>query len=173
MEEFRVRAAGASDIGRYRGILERASDQDRFFRFFGHVARGAGLHLEELGAVFAAGTVAVIAEAPDGTPLGVAHAVPDPSRASAEMAILVAADAQGNGVGAALVRALCEALRARGCRRLVAQSMEGNVKFAALARASHFRIAQRERGVTTWEQQLGTGKWRRSLAPAQQRAAGA
>jgi GNAT superfamily N-acetyltransferase len=155
MMEIQLRVAGPADLGRYRRILAGTSDEDRYFRFFGHVTRDAALRLERLGENLGSGSLAVVAEDETGHPLGLAHAILEPSRASAELGIIVAGDAQGRGVGTRLLAALAVALRERGCRTLTAQSLEANFKFAHLARANGFRVEQRRGGVIAWSRALG------------------
>ncbi|HET6510450.1 MAG TPA: GNAT family N-acetyltransferase [Baekduia sp.] len=71
--------------------------------------------------------VAVLAQAPD-VIVGVGRWVRDTrAPADAEIAIVIADDLQGRGVGTALGNALAEAARARGIERLTASMLPENV----------------------------------------------
>jgi GNAT superfamily N-acetyltransferase len=137
----------AADEAAYRSILTRTSEEDRYFRFFRAVdARtGSDIHaaVEE-----AYDTVGFIAEA-GAMPLGAAHAALLGDR-SAELAIVVAQDARGRGVGRALLAALIAHLRASGCERFIAHSLHDNSAFSRLASSIGLRVDHVEGADIRW-----------------------
>jgi len=126
-----VRPIVPADEAAYRSVLERTSEEDRYFRFFHAVDAldPADVHRFVESRPDMIGVIAT-----DGDlPLGAAHAALD--WPSAELAVVVAEDARGRGVGRALLATLTERLRALGYRHIVAEAMHENVAFAALARS--------------------------------------
>jgi GNAT superfamily N-acetyltransferase len=142
-----VRAIVPSDADNYRSILLRTSPQDRFCRFFhavGHfddeaVARYVESNTEAIG---------LIAEQ-RGRPLGVAHAF-FIDKESAEIAMLVANDAQHGGVGRLLFDRLMAALQQRRCVTVIAYALLQNNAFIHLARSVGMRPRSCDGGVVTW-----------------------
>ena len=126
-----VRAIRTTDEVAYLDILGRTTDDDRYYRFFRAVD-----HFDHADvARFVEpkpGVVGMIAS--DGTHgLGVAHAFI--SGDAAEIALVVAADAQRHGVGRRLVGGILDELAARGIATVTAVSLWENLAFAALARS--------------------------------------
>lgn len=126
-----------TDENAYRSILERTSDEDRYFRFF-----------HAVDALDPAGTRHMMEARPDmlgvlalesDIPLGAAHGALLADGRSAELAIVVAEDARGRGVGRVLLQTLMGRLEARGYTRFVAEAMHENAGFAALAKSVGLR----------------------------------
>jgi GNAT superfamily N-acetyltransferase len=130
---MRIRPIEPTDTEHYRSILERTSAEDRACRFFHAVDHFDAAEIRRF-VELPPDAVGFIAEE-NGRPLGIAHAFAVEHDA-AEFAIVVAADARRRGVGFALTSRVIAALRARGCRRIIAYALPANVAFASLARAA-------------------------------------
>jgi GNAT superfamily N-acetyltransferase len=128
-----IRPIKPTDTEHYRSVLERTSLEDRYCRFFHAVDHFAPAEIRRF-VELPPDAVGFIAEE-NGRALGVAHAFMV-ERNTAELAIIVAADARRRGVGFALTSRVIAALRARGCRRIIAYALRANFAFANLARAA-------------------------------------
>jgi len=78
--------------------------------------------------------------------VGVARFVREQCGETAEIALVVADDWQGRGLGRRLMHGLIAAARRRGVRRLVGTTLSENIAMLALARTLGFETA-RERGL--------------------------
>lgn len=78
--------------------------------------------------------------------VGVARFVREECGETAEIALVVADDWQGRGLGRRLMSGLIAAARRRGVRRLVGTTLSENIAMVALARKLGFEMA-RERGL--------------------------
>jgi GNAT superfamily N-acetyltransferase len=130
-----VRPVAVSDRHLLEEGFQRLSRRSRYQRFFRVTKR---LRDEELDFFVNVDhdeheAVGVLAE--DGsTGLGIARYIRlAPHSPDAEVAIVVADDAQGKGVGRVLMEALAERARANGVQRFVAQTGAGNRPFRRLA----------------------------------------
>ncbi|HUF79820.1 MAG TPA: GNAT family N-acetyltransferase, partial [Burkholderiales bacterium] len=122
---------------RYRG--NEADIQLRFFhtvRDFPHAA------LARLTQIDYDREMAFIAWSPEdgGETLGVARAIADPDRASAEFAILVRSDLKGKGLGGVLMKKLIGYCRESGVGQLVGDILAANPGMLALARSLGFEL---------------------------------
>jgi GNAT superfamily N-acetyltransferase len=147
-----VRAIEPNDEAAYRSILERTSAEDRYFRFFHAVDAldpGDTHHMmEERADMF--GVIAY----DRGVPLGVAHAALRDDDRTAELAIMVAEDARGRGVGRDLLVTLMNRLEARGYTRFVAESMHENHGFSALAKSAGLHVEGHEASSLFWRRDV-------------------
>jgi acetyltransferase len=86
--------------------------------------------------------MAFIAWSPEngGETLGVARAIADPDRASAEFAILVRSDLKGKGLGGVLMKKLIGYCRESGVGQLVGDILAVNPGMLALARSLGFEL---------------------------------
>ncbi len=149
-----VRHLVHDDADACRELLEGATEEERYFRFF-HPVREVDAALIEPLVDLPAGMLALLAEDGTGRPLGAAHAVLESDGRQAEIAVLVAHGAQGRGVGKSLVAQLIEELTAMGCETVIARSLSGNSNFAHLARSVGMHVCGHGLGVVTWELPLG------------------
>jgi len=149
-----IRRLEHADANAYRQLLEGATEEERYFRFFRPVGEVDSSLVEPF--VTASGRmVALLAEDGAGRPLGAAHAFLDEAGRRAELAILVAHGAQHHGIGTRLMRRLIEELRATGCTALGALSLDQNDRFSNLARGLGMTVRDHQLGVLTWELPLG------------------
>jgi acetyltransferase len=81
--------------------------------------------------------------------LGIARAIADPDRRSAEFEVIVRSDLKGQGLGAILLQRLTDYSRARGIGRLVGVAHTGNARLFALARRQGFTLVPSSDGRTT------------------------
>jgi GNAT superfamily N-acetyltransferase len=169
---MKIRHITPADEAAYRSILERTSEQDRYYRFFRAVdildpaevhrfvesrPDMAGFIAEEsdmLGFIAEkAGISGFMADqaglAGASTPLGAAHAALLPD-GSAELAIVVSEEARRRGVGKALLEALIIYLQTIGCRRIIAHSLQENIGFAHLAASVGLHIEHAEGSDVRW-----------------------
>ena len=152
---MQVRPIAVTDGQRYRDILERTSEEDRYCRFF-HVVDHFTPEFVERYVVERPDMIGFIAEDESG-PLGTAHAI-SLEDGTAELAIIVAQDARHKGTGHALLARVIEALREAGCESLIAYALSENAAFAHLARAAGM-VAQAtlDGSVVTWKLALSPG----------------
>ena len=136
----------------------RLSEDTRYRRY--HSAKGdlTSRDLRYLTEVDGHHHVALVAhpgDRPDHL-LGVARAVADPARpAEAEIAIVVADDVHGMGVGADLVEAIIARAAAEGVRRVVAQVQGDNHRAMRLFQGFGFRQRSSEGNVRGLVRELG------------------
>lgn len=145
-----IRRLVRSDASAYRELLEGATEEERYFRFFRPVREVD----ESLVLPFVTVTpdmLALLAEDEDGRPLGAVHAFLEDGGRRAELSVLVAHDVHHRGVGKRLVRSLIDQLRAQGCTSLVANSLDSNGSFSHLARGLGMSIRAHDVGTLTWE----------------------
>jgi GNAT superfamily N-acetyltransferase len=145
-----IRRLVGSDAGAYRELLEGATEEERYFRFFRPV-REVDETLVDPFVTVTGDMLALIAEEPSGRPLGAAHAFLEDAGRRAELSVLVAHEAHHQGIGTRLIRKLIEQLRAQGCITLVANSLDANGSFSHLARGLGMSIRSHDIGTLTWE----------------------
>jgi GNAT superfamily N-acetyltransferase len=149
---MKIRWIRPDDATAYRSILERTSDDDRYNRFFhlvdaldpADVQRSVEQRADMLGAI-------AFDEA--GLALGAGHAALLGDR-SAELAIVVAADARRRGVGRELLQSIMTELEKRGYMRFVAYSLHGNGGFAQLARSVGLASERVDGGLVHWSRDV-------------------
>jgi GNAT superfamily N-acetyltransferase len=119
------------------------SERSRYQRFFRVIERLRDTELDFFVNVDHDEHEAVGALAEDGsTGLGIARYIRlAPHSPAAEVAIVVADDAQGKGVGRVLTEALAERARANGVQRFVAQTGAANRPFRRRCRSGSARRA--------------------------------
>ena len=144
---MRIRRLKPSDEGAYRSIFARTSSEDRYFRFFVAVD-----HLDPADIARAVedrpDLIGFLAEE-NGRPLGIAHGEVL-ENGSAELSVLVAADARRRGVATALLRATIAQLRALGVKRITAYSLNDNHAFGKLGRSIGLQVKQAKGSELLW-----------------------
>lgn len=163
---FNVRTIVPSDAQKYRNILQRTSAEDRYCRFFHSVDTFDDNAIEQYVGT-RSDTVGLIAEK-NGLPLGAGHAFYI-GEGQAEIALLVAHDAQRLGVGRRLLSGLVAALRQRECGSVVAYALAQNGAFSKLAAAAGMRPGASDGAVVPWTLSLAAetiGRNRRATTRA-------
>lgn len=156
MHDEVIRTFEHADADAYRQLLESATEEERYFRFFRPVGVVDSSLVEPF--VTASGRMlAFLAEDGASRPLGAVHAFLDESGRRAELAILVAHGAQHHGIGTRLMQRMISELRASGCTALGALSLDQNERFSNLARGVGMRVCNHQLGVLTWELPLAAG----------------
>jgi RimJ/RimL family protein N-acetyltransferase len=122
-----VRPICPQDAAPLRAGFERLSQESRYRRFLAPMQRLTGPMLRYLTDVDHHDHEALVAVGPDGTLIGVARFVrrsSDPG--AAEVAVTVADDHQGRGLGTALLGLLADRARAERVRRFTALILASN-----------------------------------------------
>ena len=142
---LRIRPIERQDRDRFRRLFMRLSPESRYRRYLtpkpalserelDYLLDVDHVHHEALAAV----------DEDDGAFVGAARYVQLPGQPDiADVAIEVADDLQGHGVGTALVTRTLERARANGFRRLTATTLPDNVKARGLLRRLQFRPRSR------------------------------
>ena len=123
-------------------FLDRIEAGDLQTRFF-HTVRGfRHPELARFTQIDYDREMAFIAWSPEGggETLGVARAIADPDRASAEFAVLVRSDLKGRGLGALLMKKLVGYCRDAGIGQLIGEILVVNHPMVALARRLGFEL---------------------------------
>jgi protein lysine acetyltransferase len=122
-----VRPICPEDAEPLRAGFERLSQESRYRRFLAPMQRLTGAMLRYLTDVDHHDHEALVAVGADGTLIGVARFVRRPSDPeAAEVAVTVADDHQGRGLGTALLGLLADRARAEGIRRFIALMLADN-----------------------------------------------
>ncbi len=157
-----VRPISPQDAEPLRAGFERLSEESRYRRFLSPLNELSGPVLRYFTEVDHHDHEALIAMAADGTLVGVARSVRSQSDPQvAEVALTVADDWQGRGLGTALLGLLADRARAEGIRRFTALLLATNSAMLDLFEdLGPIRIMERGSGTTELEITLprsGTG----------------
>ncbi|MEO5881163.1 MAG: bifunctional acetate--CoA ligase family protein/GNAT family N-acetyltransferase [Caldimonas sp.] len=142
--ELLVRPIRPEDEARHRAFALQLAPEDLRLRFFSvrrDLPRSELARLVQIDYDREMAFVALEAQA-DGTlrTLGVVRAVADPDNVEAEFAIILGADAQGQGLGQLLLDKMVRYLRDHGTQRLLAWVLRENKAMRALATRSGFHV---------------------------------
>jgi acetyltransferase len=143
--EVRVRPIRPEDAQRERRFFERLSERSRFQRFMNHLKELPPRLLARFTQLDYDRELALVALWQDEF-VAVGRYAPDAGGASAEFALTVADDWQGQGLGHALLERLCDAARAAGYDALVGHILEANRDMLELA--AHLGFVEQERSGT-------------------------
>lgn len=142
-QPMRVRPVRPHDAPLVLGLIDHADRRDLRLRF-----RDAADVVDERAAArlsqidYDREMVFIALEA-DGAAAGLARLVFDPAFETAEYAVIVRSDAQGQGLGSLLMRALMAHAAARGAKRLWADVLHENARMLELARSLGATISGR------------------------------
>jgi acetate---CoA ligase (ADP-forming) len=142
-----IRAIRPSDARHLHEAFERLSERSRRFRFFGLKKDLSSVELAYLTELDFERHVALVALLKDGGEeriIGVARYVRthDESRARAELAITVADDQQGRGLGTLLLEHLARLARAQGIEEFEAEVLTENGAMMDVFSASGFAVTK-------------------------------
>lgn len=116
---LRLRPLGKGEAGPLQEIFAGLGPRSREHRFLSPKHRLTGADLRQLTNVDGHDRVALVAETPDGRPVGVARFVRNPDGESADVAVTVIDDWQGKGVGTLLATSLAARAQQVGIRRFI------------------------------------------------------
>jgi GNAT superfamily N-acetyltransferase len=119
------------------GLMSALSPHSRYLRFHTPISTLTAGMRRALLDVDGRDRIALVAEADDGTPIGIARTIRDPRRRDeAEIAFAVIDDLHRRGVGRQLVTAVAARAEAEGVRRLVAYVLPENAAALGLVRSA-------------------------------------
>jgi acetyltransferase len=154
-----IRPIEAADRARLAEFFDGLSEQTRYQRFLGPKPRLSPAELDRFTQLDHISHDALGAFEPAGGRLvAVArYAVHARDRASADMAITVADEWQGQGLGTALGRAVVRRAAASGIARLTATVLADNMRSLALLQRLGFRARGRDGAVIEFARDVGCG----------------
>jgi GNAT superfamily N-acetyltransferase len=133
--EIELREVTPDDKAAIAEGFARLSPESRYRRFFAARDRLSAADLRYLTEVDHRDHEAVIASTPDGAPVGVARYVRGDDPDTAEVAVAVVDDRQGQGAGTALLERLTERAAENDVKRFVALVLQENADALELFRA--------------------------------------
>jgi RimJ/RimL family protein N-acetyltransferase len=143
-----IRPIRADDAAALAVAFERLSDESRYRRFLGSKDRLTARELAYLAEVDHVTHEALVAVGPDGAIVGVARYASWPGRTSvAEVAVTVADEWQGAGLGTDLTRRVVAAAQANGMATLTGSTFWANTPARRLLARLGFRPTQSSGGV--------------------------
>ena len=154
-----IRPIGVGDHQRLADHFGRLSASTRFKRFLGSVERLSARQLQRFTDVDHHGHEALVAVSEGGEIEGVARYIAVPGQASAaEVAVTIADEWQGRGVGSALLGRLMERARAEGISTFTASCFATNREMLSLFRelGQDVEVLDRSQGVVELEIELPT-----------------
>ena len=153
-----IRPIDAGDRERLADHFGRLSTKTRFKRFLGSVENLTERQLRHFTDVDHHGHEALVAVSADGEIEGVARYIAAPGAAVAEVAVTIADEWQGRGVGSALLARLMGRARAEGIETFTATCFATNKEMLALFRelGSDVEELGRSQGVVELEIELPT-----------------
>jgi RimJ/RimL family protein N-acetyltransferase len=151
-----IRPIAADDAGPLLGLFERLSPESRYRRFLAPKPRLGSSELAWLTNLDHVSHDALAAvDHSEGSIIGVARYARDPSRPqSAEIAVAVADELQGRGIGTALVGLAIERARRNGYELLIATTLWNNRPARALLRRFGFRACGSDGSLVELELEL-------------------
>lgn len=132
--QVRIRPIRPDDADRLMAFAARTRAEHIQLRFHGAVAAINPATAARLCQIDYDREMVLVAEEPDGAVTGVVRLVFDPDFESAECAIIVRSDAQGHGLGQALLNQALDYARGRGALRVWGDVMSDNTATLDLAR---------------------------------------
>jgi RimJ/RimL family protein N-acetyltransferase len=148
-----IRPIGSDDVDRLAALFDRLSPESRYRRFLAPKPRLSPRELQWLTDLDHVGHDAVAAvDKRDGSIAGVARYARDPSRpGAAHIAVAVADELQGRGIGTLLAPVAVERARRNGYALLVATTLWNNRPARALLRRLGFRACGIDGGLVELE----------------------
>jgi RimJ/RimL family protein N-acetyltransferase len=148
----RIRPVRGTDAPLIADLFARLSAHSRRMRFLTAKTRLTGAELRHLTDVDHRDHEALLALSCDGRAAGVARYIRDTrDPLAAELAVTVADDWQGRGLGTALLARMSERAQEEGLHRLTALVAAENAAMAGLLRSAQARLTARGSGVMEYE----------------------
>ncbi|HET9738815.1 MAG TPA: GNAT family N-acetyltransferase [Solirubrobacteraceae bacterium] len=150
-----IRPIRAGDSARVAAAFDGFSDRTRYLRFLGPKPRLSAAELRYFTDVDQRRHVALAAVDSDGAFVGIArYAMAPGDEETADVAVVVADDWQGRGVGTLLMRELVARAAANGIPRLTGTTLHDNPGARALLRRVGFRTSSIGGGLIELELEL-------------------
>jgi acetyltransferase len=134
-----LRPIRPEDAARLKQLIDQSRPEDIHFRFFGAMRELPHSQLARFTQIDYDREMAFVATGAGNELLGEVRTVTDPDNEQAEFGILVRSDAQGKGLGHALLEKMIRYCRARGTRELFGDVLPTNSRMLALAGNLHFQ----------------------------------
>lgn len=150
---YTIRAIQHEDADRLQAFMRSLSDETRYFRFISMLAElppkmlvrytnvDYDRELALVAVVGGEGALDALGEGGDEKIIGVVRYLLNPDGDSCEFAVAIADDWQGKRLGSTLMRAIIEAARAKGLRRIEGFVLGSNARMLGLMSYLGFRIA--------------------------------
>ena len=130
------RAIRPEDADALQKFARGLSAEARYFRFLSTMAELSPQMLARFTQIDYDREMAIVAVIPDDTGheriIGVARYLLNPDAVTAEFALVVGDDCQGQGIGSALMKRLCEIARERGLKAIIGLVLANNSEMLAL-----------------------------------------
>lgn len=137
-ETLVLRPIRADDVGRIKDLVALSTREDVRFRFHSGFKILPDSLARRLSQIDYDREMALVAEAPDHSIVGVARLVADPEGESAEFALMVRSDRQKHGVGRLLLTEILAYGRRRGLREIWGDVARDNDRMREMAKAFGF-----------------------------------
>jgi acetyltransferase len=133
---FTFRAIRPEDADALQAFVRSLSAEARYYRFLSTLAELSPSMLARFSQIDYDREMAIVAAVPDGNGgeriVGVARYLLNPDAASAEFAIVVADELQGQGIGSGLMKYICEIAKSRGLKAIIGLVLGNNSDMLSL-----------------------------------------
>ena len=134
--EVSFRAIRPEDAEALQGFVQTLSDESRYYRFLSTMAELGPAMLARFTQIDYDREMAIVATMDEDTPggriIGVARYLLNPDAVTAEFALVVSDDLQGQGIGSALMKYLCDIARTRGLKSIIGIVLARNDEMLSL-----------------------------------------
>jgi acetyltransferase len=134
-----LRPIRPEDEVRLRQLIDQSGPEDIYLRFFGALRELPHSQLARFTQIDYDREMAFVAIGADYELLGEVRTITDPDNEQAEFGILVTSNAQGKGLGHALLEKMIRYCRARGTKELFGHVLRTNSRMLELAENLHFQ----------------------------------
>ena len=145
--QMTIRPIRPEDANMIQEFVRNLSSQSKYFRFMQHIrelAPGTLVRLTQIDYDCEMTFVATQSLENDEVCFGVAHYITNPDRASAEFAIVIADDWQGQGIGSKLMKSLIKVAKSQGLNALIGVVIAANMGMLEMVQRLGFVVSQSE-----------------------------